>query len=71
MQPDCNGISGAAQGVAHVVEMDDRTKQSIAAVISRMPEWIRHDLVAKDVAIRARAEETLAAMIASALDAED
>lgn len=47
--------------------MDDRPKDIIAATVARMPEWIRHDLVAKDAAVRTRAEETLAAMIAGAL----
>jgi len=39
----------------------------ILAVIERAPQWVRHDLGSKDPAIRSRAEETLAAMIASAL----
>lgn len=47
--------------------MDDATTKAILAVVERMAEWIRHDLAAKDGAVRARAEETLAAMIASAL----
>jgi hypothetical protein len=33
----------------------------------RAPQWIRHDLDAKDDAIRTLAEETLAAMIANVL----
>lgn len=37
-------------------------------MIERAPQWIRHDLVAKDVAARTRAEETLAAMIADVLE---
>lgn len=56
--------------IAQAEVMDDRTKDIIAATVARMPEWIRHDLVAKDAAIRARAEETLAAMIAGALAPE-
>lgn len=39
----------------------------ILAVIERAPQWVRHDLESRDSAIRARAEETLAAMIAAAL----
>ena len=47
--------------------MDEEMKGIILGVIERAPQWIRHDLAAKDVATRARAEETLAAMIADAL----
>lgn len=47
--------------------MDDTTSAIILGVIARAPQWIRHDLDAKDDAIRTRAEETLAAMIANAL----
>jgi hypothetical protein len=48
-------------------------KYAIADIVSRTPEWIRHDLAAKDAAARLRAEETLAAMIAAAVsgDAHD
>lgn len=45
---------------------------TILAVIERAPQWVRHDLECRDSAIRTRAEETLAAMIAAALqDASD
>ncbi|MGF7156455.1 DUF6771 family protein [Novosphingobium gossypii] len=47
--------------------MDDSISATILRVLERAPQWIRHDLEAKDDAIRARAEETLAAMIANAL----
>nr|WP_176392367.1 DUF6771 family protein [Sphingomonas sp. CDS-1] len=47
--------------------MNEDLSRIILAVLERAPEWIRHDLAAKDAAIRARAEETLAAMIANAL----
>jgi hypothetical protein len=50
--------------------MDDATLKIILAVLERAPEWIRHDLGGKDSAARMRAEETLAAMIASALAVE-
>jgi hypothetical protein len=56
---------GAAIGAA----MNDTISAIILSVIERAPQWVRHDLDAKDAAIRTRAEETLAAMIASALDA--
>lgn len=39
----------------------------ITDVIGRAPEWVRHDLLAKDPSNRQRAEEALAAMIAAAL----
>jgi hypothetical protein len=50
-----------------------KIKSTVADILSRTPEWIRHDLAAKDVAARLRAEETLAAMIAAAVsgDAHD
>jgi hypothetical protein len=47
--------------------MDDAIMKVVLAVLERAPEWVRHDLGAKDSAIRSRAEETLAAMIANAL----
>ncbi|WP_338043880.1 DUF6771 family protein [Novosphingobium resinovorum] len=40
---------------------------TILAVIERAPQWVRHDLESKDDSLRARAEETLAAMISAAL----
>ena len=51
--------------------MDDAIMKAVLPVIERVPEWIRHDLGAKDAIIRSRAEETLAAMIASALKEQD
>jgi hypothetical protein len=48
--------------------MDDAQKASVLAVIRRMPQWIRHDLQTKDAAVRSRAEESLAAIIAGALE---
>lgn len=48
--------------------MKDTASVLILRVLERAPQWVRHDLGAKDEAIRTRAEETLAAMIASALD---
>lgn len=52
--------------------MNAAMTSTILAVIERAPQWVRHDLESRDSAIRARAEETLAAMIAAALqDASD
>ena len=39
----------------------------VEKVLARAPEWVRVDLVARDPLQRQRAEETLAAMIASAI----
>lgn len=48
-------------------------KSIVADLLSRTPEWIRHDLDTKDATARLRAEETLAAMIVAAVlgDAND
>jgi len=47
--------------------MNEQTKALVSEVIERLPQWTRHDLAARDPAVRARAEETLAAMIADRL----
>lgn len=47
--------------------MDDPHTKIILRIIERAPQWIRHDLDTKDDALRTRAAETLAAMIANAL----
>ncbi|RVT90195.1 DUF6771 family protein [Sphingomonas crocodyli] len=39
----------------------------IHSVIARAPQWVRQDLLAKEAGVRERAEEALAAMIASAI----
>lgn len=41
---------------------------TVLRAIERAPQWIRRDLDAKDLIVRIRAEESLAAMIADALD---
>lgn len=41
---------------------------AILRVIERAPQWIRRDLDCTDAVVRIRAEETLAAMIADALE---
>jgi hypothetical protein len=48
--------------------MDELTRMTILHVIERAPQWVKHDLEAKDRSVRARAEETLAAMIGNALN---
>ncbi|WP_022678426.1 DUF6771 family protein [Novosphingobium sp. B-7] len=47
--------------------MGDKTKTRILGVIERAPQWLRHDLAAKDASARARAEEALAAMLVDAI----
>ena len=39
----------------------------VSSLLARTPEWVRQDLSSKDVAVRTRAEETLAIMIDAAL----
>ncbi|WP_454883013.1 DUF6771 family protein [Sphingomonas oryzagri] len=45
-----------------------RESSVVAAVLARMPDWIRTDLSAKDARIRSRAEEALTARLAFALN---
>ncbi|MGE3744668.1 MAG: hypothetical protein AB7G25_02950 [Sphingomonadaceae bacterium] len=40
---------------------------ALAVMLSRLPEWVRSDLVSKDLATRGRAEETLVAMAMAAM----
>ncbi len=48
----------------------DEVSAKIAKVVKHAPEWLRDELTSKDVALRARAEDTLSAMIAAALKSE-
>jgi hypothetical protein len=48
--------------------MDQNEKHALLAAVQRLPEWIRHDLGAKDSTIRIRAEEALAAMLGNTMD---
>jgi hypothetical protein len=50
--------------------MTQELTDAILRVVERAPQWIRRDLDAKDPVARIRAEETLAAMIADALDSQ-
>jgi hypothetical protein len=47
--------------------MNDAHAPTVAKLLNKMPDWLRHDLASKDNAIRARAEEALTAMIMAAL----
>lgn len=42
----------------------------VGKVLAKAPTWVRHDLGSADKAVRARAEDALAAMIAAALQAK-
>jgi hypothetical protein len=48
--------------------MNDALQATITSVIARAPDWMRQDLVSKDAIVRQRAEETLGAMIANAMN---
>jgi hypothetical protein len=39
----------------------------VSAVLRQLPQWIRTDLASKDAALRERAEDALAAIVASAV----
>jgi hypothetical protein len=41
--------------------------REVEAVLQRAPQWARSDMASADVLLRARAEDTLAAMIAASL----
>lgn len=47
--------------------MDDDLTVIITTVLNQAPQWIRVDLASKEPALRERAEEALAAMIAAAV----
>ena len=50
--------------------MTQELTDAILRVVERAPQWIPRDLDVKDPVARVRAEETLAAMIAVALDSQ-
>ncbi len=52
----------------HSTSMEQTTKDALLKAVVRLPDWIRHDLAAKDTALRVRAEESLAAMLVDVLD---
>jgi len=55
--PGCLGPRTASQIV----------NATVTAAIAKAPQWIRHDLAAKDPALRQCAEESLAASITAAI----
>lgn len=46
----------------------ETTAAKIGKAVEYVPEWLRQNLVSKDPALRARAEETLGAIITAALN---
>jgi hypothetical protein len=48
--------------------MNGAINQLVLSVLSRAPQWVKQEMLLPDPIVRARAEETLAAMISSALD---
>jgi hypothetical protein len=51
--------------------MDGDLTSIITLVLNQAPQWIRADLASKEPALRERAEEALAAMIAAAVAAAE
>ena len=49
--------------------MDGGINDLVLRALERAPQWVRQDLLTSDPVVRACAEETLAAMISSALAA--
>jgi hypothetical protein len=47
--------------------MSNELSERVLAAIVRLPDWMRRDLSSKDEATRQRAEESIAATIATAL----
>jgi hypothetical protein len=56
---------------SHSAPMNHTLQARITTILGHAPEWIRQKLSSKEKATRARAEEALAAMIASALKDAD
>jgi len=48
--------------------MNGAINQLVLSVLARAPQWVKQEMLSADPVVRARAEETLAAMISSALD---
>ena len=53
---------------AIALAMTDDLTSIVLRAIERAPQWVRRDLDAKDPVARIRAEKSLAAMIADALE---
>lgn len=48
--------------------MNQTAKDALLKAISRLPDWIRHDLAGKDLSRRTRAEEAMRAVLVDVLD---
>lgn len=48
--------------------MSNELSERVLAALVRLPDWTRRDLSSRDDATRQRAEESMAATIAAALD---
>jgi hypothetical protein len=48
--------------------MTGAINELVRGVLARVPQWVKQEMLSPDPIVRARAEETLAAMISSALD---
>ncbi len=51
--------------------MTQELTDAILRAVERAPQWLPRDLETKDQIVRVRAEESLAAMIADALEKKD
>ncbi|WP_439486963.1 hypothetical protein [Blastomonas fulva] len=51
--------------------MNGAINQLVLSVLARAPQWVKQEMLAADPIVRACAEETLAAMISSALDVSE
>ena len=56
---------------SHSAAMSEDLQATITAIVARTPDWIRQEMLSKEKATRARAEEALGAMIAGALTESD
>jgi hypothetical protein len=50
--------------------MNQIAKDALSKTLARMPEWVRQDLAARDSGVRLRAEESLAAILIAAIEAD-
>ena len=48
--------------------MSQHVVQVVEQLLAKAPQWLRQDLLSSDASTRRRAEETLAAMVAAALN---
>jgi len=51
--------------------ISDTTRTALAAAIEKTPKWLRSDLTSTDPSLRQRAEDSLLAIVLSAIDERD